>query len=609
MSAQLPLYIDGNGDLCQFLAGDFLGVTQGGTGATSAAGARTALGVAIGTNVEAWSASLDALAALASTGLVVQTGANSFTDVAIAGTSGRIGVTNGSGVGGAPTIDLVAVTQGSTGTTFSKVQLDGYGRVINNTPVVAADINGLIGTTYVPMAGGTMTGSLILSGDPVTGLGAATKQYVDNNIQGLSPKPTATVATAAALPAYVYNNGASGVGATLTATTNGVLTVDTRAIAVGDLVLVKNETTPNDPYNGLYVCTTAGAVGAKYVLTRHVDMDAANEFEGAFIPVAFISGAANSNTLWLANPGTGAFTVGTTPVPLTQLNAATSYTQGNGISISGSLLSAAISGNLQFTGGNIDLKTLTIGGSGIGTFTKVTVDTYGRVTSTATATPADIGAQASSASLTALAALASTGLMVQTGANTFADVTLTGTSGRIAVTNGSGVGGNPTLDLVSGIITPGTYTSVTFDTYGRATAGTNPVITSAVTQTLLTNNQGSTVNIGQAVYTDSSGTFKLAQANSSSSRLCVGIIMDTTIASAASGNIAVAGIVTATTTQWNAVTGGGSGLTPGAKYYLSGTNAGGLTTTVPSTNYLIFMGIALSTTQLELADCVPVRLT
>ena len=73
--------------------------------------------------------------------------------------------------------------------------------------------------------------------------------------------------------------------------------------------------------------------------------------------------------------------------------------------------------------------------------------------------------------------------------------------------------------------------------------------------------------------------------------------------------IAVAGIVTATTTQWNAVTGGGSGLTPGAKYYLSGTTAGGLTTTVPSTNYLIFMGTALSTTQLELADCVPVRLT
>ena len=32
---------------------------------------------------------------------------------------------------------------------------------------------------YVPLAGGTMTGPLILNADPVTGLGAATKQYVD----------------------------------------------------------------------------------------------------------------------------------------------------------------------------------------------------------------------------------------------------------------------------------------------------------------------------------------------------------------------------------------------------------------------------------------------
>src|SRR6516225_5079208 len=35
------------------------------------------------------------------------------------------------------------------------------------------------------LAGGTLTGNLILSGDPVTALGAATKQYVDAHVSGI----------------------------------------------------------------------------------------------------------------------------------------------------------------------------------------------------------------------------------------------------------------------------------------------------------------------------------------------------------------------------------------------------------------------------------------
>lgn len=51
-----------------------LTIQKGGTGAATAAGARTSLGLAIGTNVEAWDADLDCLAALATTGVLQRTG-------------------------------------------------------------------------------------------------------------------------------------------------------------------------------------------------------------------------------------------------------------------------------------------------------------------------------------------------------------------------------------------------------------------------------------------------------------------------------------------------------------------------------------------------------
>jgi hypothetical protein len=74
--------------------------------------------------------------------------------------------------------------------------------------------------------------------------------------------------------------------------------------------------------------------------------------------------------------------------------------------------------------------------------------------------------------LAALEALSTNGLAVRTGTSTWTTRTLTSTS--LTVTNGNGVSGNPSIDLTSGIATPGTYKSVTVDTYGRVTSGTNP---------------------------------------------------------------------------------------------------------------------------------------
>jgi hypothetical protein len=73
---------------------------------TSTSAMRTTLGVAIGSNVQAWDADLDALAALASNGLIARTGAGTVSARTLTGPANGISVTNGDGVSGNPTLAL-----------------------------------------------------------------------------------------------------------------------------------------------------------------------------------------------------------------------------------------------------------------------------------------------------------------------------------------------------------------------------------------------------------------------------------------------------------------------------------------------------------------------
>lgn len=102
------LYATGSTTLASLPVGTngyILGVVAGLPAYRSPTNARIDLGLVVGTNVQAWDADLDALAALSSTGIIVRTGAGTATTRTITGGTG-ISVTDGSGVSGNPTVSL-----------------------------------------------------------------------------------------------------------------------------------------------------------------------------------------------------------------------------------------------------------------------------------------------------------------------------------------------------------------------------------------------------------------------------------------------------------------------------------------------------------------------
>jgi len=175
--------------------------------------------------------------------------------------------------------------------------------------------------------------------NPVANTDAATKQYVDSIAQGLSIKNSVLVATATELPAYVYDNGASGIGATITAQANGVITIDSESPAQQDRVLVKDEIGANAPYNGIYRVTNTGSFGNAWVLTRADDMELPEEFPGAFTFVQ--EGATQADTGWVCITDRPVV-IGNTNIEFTQFSGSGTYQAGNGLSLIGNTFSVNV---------------------------------------------------------------------------------------------------------------------------------------------------------------------------------------------------------------------------------------------------------------------------
>lgn len=126
----------------------------------------------------------------------------------------------------------------------------------------------------------------------------------------------------------------------------------------------------------------------------------------------------------------------------------------------------------------------------------------------------------------------------------------------------------------------------------------------------MTNANGSSLVIGTPVYVSVAGSVNKAKADASGTSKITGLVRDTSVASGASGAVQTDGVLTATTGQWDAVTGGSGGLTAGSYYYVDPSTAGKLTATAPTTvgQYVIFAGLALSTTDLDIDTAPPILL-
>ena len=180
--------------------------------------------------------------------------------------------------------------------------------------------------TSVALTTGTITTT------PVTNTDIVNKQYADAIASGINFHEAVNLATTAALPANTYNNGTSGVGATLTATANGALSVDSTLTIVAERILVKNEAAGAN--NGVYVVTQVGSAGTPYILTRATDFNTVGTGVGQIDDGDFFlvtSGVANVNTAWVQQTPPP-ITIGTTAIVFQQFSAPITYTAGTGLS-------------------------------------------------------------------------------------------------------------------------------------------------------------------------------------------------------------------------------------------------------------------------------------
>jgi len=329
-----------------------------------------------------------------------------------------------------------------------------------------------------------------------------TKAYVDQIAAGINPHGSVKVATTANI------------------TLSGSQTIDGTVVNVSDRVLVKNQTT--DSQNGVYV-VAAGA----WARAGDFDGSPVNEVETGDL-VFVEGGTTNSNTSWVVVTQ-GTITMGVTGIQFSLFSRAGDITAGTGLVKTGNTIdiATASTGRIVVNTDSIDLATT---GVTSGTYTKLTVDSYGRATSGSALASSDV---TTALGFTPYNSTNPNGYTGNVG--TVTSVNGTGTVNGLTLTGTVTSSGNLALGgALSGIANSAlSNSSVTIGSTNISLGGSSTVLTglTSVTSNLFSGSGASLTNIPNSALTNSGTT-----------------INGTTIALGASGTVtAAAGTLTGTT--------------------------------------------------------------
>jgi hypothetical protein len=150
-----------------------------------------------------------------------------------------------------------------------------------------------------------------------------------------------------------------GVGATLTANTNGAANIDGVLVTSSQRVLIYTQT--NAAQNGVYVVTNAGNVSAPWVFTRSSDT---NTYQPASIngldagDYFFVqAGDTGAGESYVMTAPVGELILGYDNLTFTQFSASQVYSAGNGLTLTGTVFSVDVDNDTTaISGGNVVVK-------------------------------------------------------------------------------------------------------------------------------------------------------------------------------------------------------------------------------------------------------------
>jgi len=248
------------------------------------------------------------------------------------------------------TVGTTDINLGASSTTLAGLtQVDVNNIRIAGNTVSSTDSNGDI--VFDPNGSGTVNVSnarITNLAEPTGPQDAATKAYVDANRTGLDVKGSVRVATTANIAL------------------SNTQTIDDVALAVGNRVLVKNQTTGSE--NGIYVVATGA-------WTRSEDADNTPTGEVSSGMFTFVEeGTAYADSGWVLSTD-GVITLGTTALSFVQFSGAGQITAGDGLSKTGNTLFVNVANGIEISGDNVQLAS-SVAGNGL-TYTSGVIDVVG----------------------------------------------------------------------------------------------------------------------------------------------------------------------------------------------------------------------------------------